>query len=88
MGYDDDSFPFAENKKKRKKAEVNNSIIEFGDGESIDDTYYGYSIEDTSSVKPKNIRRRTFLITAAAVLLSMLPGLWTILLSRKPPRQA
>lgn len=26
-------------------------------------------------------------LTAAAVLLSMLPGLWTILLSRKPPRQ-
>ncbi len=27
------------------------------------------------------------MLTAAAVLLSMLPGLWTILLSRKPPRQ-
>ena len=26
-------------------------------------------------------------LTAAAVLLSMLPGLWTILLSRKPPKQ-
>lgn len=26
-------------------------------------------------------------LTAGAVLLSMLPGLWTILLSRKPPRQ-
>ena len=27
------------------------------------------------------------MLTAAAVLLSMLPGLWTILLSRKPPKQ-
>ena len=71
MGYDDDSFSFAENKKRKKKKhpEVNNSIIEFEDGESVDDTYYGYSIEDISAVKPKNIRRRAFFITAAVVLL-------------------
>ena len=69
MGYDDDSFSFAENRKKRKKTEVNNSIIEFEDGESVDDTYYGYSIDDMSAVKPKSIRRNAFIITAAVVLL-------------------
>ena len=69
MGYDDDSFSFAEHKKKRKKNEINNSIIEFEDGESVDDTYYGYSIDDISAVKPKNIRRNAFIITACVVLL-------------------
>lgn len=69
MGYDDDSFSFAEHKKKRKKQEVNNSIIEFEDGESVDDTYYGYNIDDMSAVKPKNVRRNVFIITASVVLL-------------------
>ena len=71
MGYDDDSFSFANEKKrkKRKKIEENNSIIEFEDGESVDDTYYGYNIEDVSAVKPKNIRRNVFIITSAVVLL-------------------